>query len=90
MLEQIDFLLETLDERPENADVIQQLENVKTVAVMTPSSEPRELLSGETRIIFNDRDALLRGLREYGELPWTLWMRPNGSYALDVVMGSAR
>jgi len=52
ILEQVNYLITNLSERPENAEVIAGLQTVKSVAQMTPSSIP-PMIAGVTRYVLS-------------------------------------
>jgi hypothetical protein len=82
VLEQIDFLLGALSDRPENAGVKSELRTVKEVSTMTPSELP-PVPAGSTRYFYNRRE-LFEALPFLSEHRFEFSLGQDGLYGVDV------
>jgi hypothetical protein len=94
VLEQVNYLIENLSPSPTNEEIVNQLQTVKTVAVMVPS-ELDPLLEGETRIYYDTPDEFLADFRngKWEEILKThnlvSQMAPDGRYVNTIAKGKS-
>ena len=92
-IEEMDFLIDALATgraatAAARAKCVTGLQITRSITMMTPRGEPRELKAGEVRYVFTSKAAMMEEIfvtnpAKWGDTDFTLWMQDAKTYVVD-------